>query len=116
MSPMSHKLKGDVWSVDIPEGRGHEQKGQRPAIVVGSANGLVTVIPLTGNIERAKFSHTDTIEPTDENGLSSTSVALVFQVKSLDEDRFIRRIGRVSGGDIERIDALMADLLGLRTR
>jgi mRNA interferase MazF len=108
--------KGTIWMVDLPEGQGHEQKGQRPAIVVGSANGLVVVIPLTSSTERAALSHTEVIEPSRENGLANESVALVFQIKSIDKNRLQRKIGEAAKEDLRKIDMLMADLLGMAKR
>lgn len=105
--------RGAIWMVDLPEGQGHEQKGQRPAIVIGSANGLVAVIPLTSNLDKAVFSHIEVIEQTKENGLSTDSIALVFQIKSIDKNRLMRRIGDASKEDMKKIDAQMSDLLGL---
>lgn len=100
------------WA-DVPEGIGHEQKGRRPVIVVGEANDLVTVIPLTTTLKRASFSYTEIIEPSRENGLSDTSIALVFQIKSLDRSRIDGKVGALSATDAKKVDALMADLLGL---
>jgi len=105
--------KGAIWMVDLPEGQGHEQKGQRPVIVMGSANGLVTIVPLTSNTDKAVFSHTEVIEPAKENGLSTDSVALVFQITSIDKKRLLRRIGEASKEDMKKVDALVVDLLGL---
>ncbi|AGB03725.1 type II toxin-antitoxin system PemK/MazF family toxin [Methanoregula formicica] len=40
---------GDIWLVDLTDAKGHEQRGMRPAIIIGSANGLVVVVPLTSS-------------------------------------------------------------------
>ncbi|OIO25302.1 hypothetical protein AUJ15_03475 [Candidatus Micrarchaeota archaeon CG1_02_55_41] len=105
--------KWQVWMVDMPAGKGHEQEGERPAIVAGGKNGLITAIPLTSEIKRAGFSHTLLIEPTKENGLLAESVALVFQLTSLDENRFKNQIGYVTGEHRETVDDLLKDLLKL---
>ena len=110
--------KGEIRLVDLgPAGGrgGREQAGKRPALVMGSANGLVVTLPLTGNIRTARFSHTHPITPTNVNGLDRPSVVLVFQIISLDQNRFEGRkvIGRLAEGDMEAVDVLVKDLLGL---
>lgn len=62
---------GDIWLVDLSDAKGHEQRGVRPAIVVGSANGLVLVVPLTSSLGSARFSHTHMISPDPHNGLDA---------------------------------------------
>lgn len=105
--------KGEIWLIDLPDGQGYEQKGQRPAVVLGGANSLFTAIPLTTNLKRAAFSFTLFIEPTKENGLSDDSVALVYQLKALDKSRFKHKIGELGRGEIKAIDSLVVDLLEL---
>jgi mRNA interferase MazF len=104
---------GDIWLVDLSDAKGHEQRGDRPAIVVGSANGLTLVIPLTSNINSARFSHTYNISPNSHNGLDIESIALVFQIVALDRDRFQHRIGVINEQERLAIVALIRDLLNL---
>ncbi|MCK9632035.1 MAG: type II toxin-antitoxin system PemK/MazF family toxin [Methanoregula sp.] len=104
---------GAVWLVDLTDAKGHEQRGMRPAIIVGSANGLVLVVPLTSSMGSARFSHTLPISPDSHNGLDTESVALVFQIVALDRERFRDRIGAVSEQHRLAIVALIRDLLGL---
>lgn len=56
----------------------------RPAIIVGGANGLILIVPLTSSMSSARSSHTYTITPDVHNGLDVESVALVFQIVALD--------------------------------
>ncbi len=104
---------GDIWLVDLSDAKGHEQRGMRPAIIVGGANGLILVVPLTSSTGSARFSHTHTIAPDVHNGLDTESVALVFQIVALDRERFQHRIGATSEPQRLAIVALIRDLLNL---
>jgi mRNA interferase MazF len=104
---------GDIWLVDLSDAKGHEQRGERPAIIVGGANGLVLVVPLTSNTSTARFSHTLPISPDVHNGLDVESVALVFQIVSLDRERFVHRIGTVGEQHRLAIVALIRNLMGM---
>lgn len=108
--------KGEIWFVELPEGKGHEQKGERPALVLGRANGLTVIVPLTGNIDKATFPFTQHIEPTPENGLSKDSIALVFQISSMDDTRFKRKIGAIQKAQQDAIDKLVLDLLKIAAK
>lgn len=104
---------GDIWLVDLTDGKGHEQRGIRPAIIFGSANGIVMVVPLTSNVSTARFSHTYAISPDAHNGLDAESIALVFQLVSLDRERFHQRIGALGEDHRLAIAALIRDLMRL---
>jgi mRNA interferase MazF len=103
--------RGEIWLVSLDDGKGHEQKGDRPAIILGGANNLHTVIPLTTNITLASFSHTHILEPTKENGLDQDSVAMVHQIVSIDKGRFKHKIGVLSDSDLKGISVLLNTLL-----
>ena len=104
---------GEIWLVDLSDAKGHEQRGVRPAIVAGSANGMTVVIPCTTTLATARFSHTLVISPDPHNGLDAGSVALVFQIVALDSERFSRRIGTISEQQWQAMVALLHDLLHL---
>lgn len=104
---------GDIWLVDLSDAKGHEQRGERPAIIIGGANGLVLAVPLTSNLATVRFSHTLPISPDSHNGLDVESVALVFQIVSLDRERFVHRIGTLDGQQRVAIMVLIRDLMGM---
>ena len=104
---------GDIWLVDLSDAKGHEQRGIRPAIILGSANGITLVVPLTSSVNNARFSHTYNISPIPHNGLDAESIALVFQIVALDRERFQHRIGAISEPERLAIVALIRDLLEL---
>lgn len=104
---------GDIWLVDLSDGKGHEQEGKRPCIVIGKANGLSVVVPLTSNLRTQRFSHTYTLSPSGQNRLDRESVALIFQIVALDYGRFLHKIGKVTKAEMDAIKALLSDLMNL---
>lgn len=91
-------MRGDIfWAQLVSDGTGHEQRGRRPFIVVGDEDSvpLVTLIPLTSRRSSRRFPHTYEINRTNLNGLPEDSVALVFQVTSLDRRRLGNLIGKL---------------------
>ncbi len=86
--------------VEIPFTDGHEQHGTRPAIIVaGVTRGIIAALPLTTNDEALLFSHTVPIKRSTANGLSSFSIALIYQVRALDATRCKRKLGVLSKAD-----------------
>lgn len=108
--------KGEIWRIELADAQGHEQKGERPAVILGKANGMILAVPLTTNTDRAVLSHTIVLEPTKENGLADDSIVLVFQLRSLDKDRFKHKLGEITKEQMTEMNELLIDLLGLGSR
>jgi mRNA interferase MazF len=104
---------GEIWLVDLENAKGHEQRGTRPAIILGISTGMCIIIPLTGSMDSARFPYTHPVTPTTRNGLDTVSIALVFQIVALDSERFRHRIGFLDEPDRLAIHALLKDLLKL---
>jgi len=108
--------RGEIWLVDHDPTRGHEQAGQRPALVLsvdvfnlGPAD-LVIVIPLTSRL-RGIPSHIR-IDPP-EGGLTRPSAVLCEAVRSVSKSRLVRPWGRVSATSLERVEDCVRILTGL---
>lgn len=110
---MDFNEPGEVWFIELENSRGHEQSGRRPAVVHAKSFGMHTVVPLTTSENGFNFPHTHIINPDSKNNLSSLSFAMCFQVLSLDEERFLNKIGVLSESDLECIKELLKDLLDL---
>lgn len=95
---MINPQRGEIWLVDLNPTLGQEMQQTRPAVVI-STNilqliALRVVIPITSWQE--KF--TDRIFlvkilPTPDNGLSQESAGNILQVRSISNQRFVRRLG-----------------------
>ena len=106
----------DIYTVDIPPSDGHEQSGARPAIIIQApqyTNQLPTVliVPLTSRLTANSFPGTFLIQADAENGLTMTSVALVFQLRAIDRRRLRRRTGRLSAADLGQLQQHIKALL-----
>ena len=109
--------KGDVWRVLIPPTDGHAQAGERPAIVVQELafnNSLPTtlVVPLTSKLAAARFDGTLVIQPDQTNGLSTASVALVFQMRVLDQRNCIKQLGVLDPTALDQVFVILDRLTG----
>lgn len=112
--------RGDIMLVNLPapHGTGHEQVGQRPALVVhndstSSKLPVISIIPFTTRLEALRFPHAIRVEPSEQNGLSQISVLMVFQLRVIDKQRLLHKIGRLEEDVLKKVDAeirLMLDL------
>jgi len=94
--------------VSLPPSDRREQSSRRPAVAVQTDQAgepMLIVAPVTSNLAALRFSFTVRVEPSPENGLTLPSIIMVFQMRAIDKVRIIRRIGRVSNEDMERIHA-----------
>jgi mRNA interferase MazF len=113
--------RGDVILVHLPQpksGEGHEQVGTRPALLVHDDStsetlSVIMIVPLTSNLKAQRFPHTIFIPASSENGLSVPSVLLVFQLRAIDRQRVIKKIGHLEENLMVHVNAEMKNMLGL---
>ena len=74
---------------------------------------IVSIVPFTSQLDALRFPYTVRVEPTSENGLTTSSVALVFQSTSVDRVRFRARLGALSPEDMAKIDAVLRKRFGV---
>jgi len=105
----------EIWRVSLNDTQGHEQSGERPAIVLAihrNAN-VCMVIPLTGNQGTLNFPFSYGITRSTTNGLTQDSVVLIYQMRCLTASRLIQKIGVVEPHHIHAITTLLKSYLGL---
>lgn len=109
----------EIWNVELSysgEGVGHEEQYQHPCIVVkfNKFVDLATIIPLTSHVEAVKhFPYTYIINPTTRNGLTKKVIAMIYQIRSLSKQRFLRQRGRISKTDYSNIENILKDYFQL---
>jgi mRNA-degrading endonuclease toxin of MazEF toxin-antitoxin module len=105
-----------IYNAKLGEGEGHEQSYERPCILIKALDemNMSIVIPLTSTPEAIRFPFTATIERTNTNMLRNDSVALVFQIRSISNQRLTSQpIGRLSEEKINKIKEIIKQTLNL---
>ena len=107
---------GDIYLVEIPASGGHEQQGVRPAIVVQTSENIdrvptVLIVPFTTQIRAANFPFTFVVEADSTNNLTSTSIALVFQLRAIDKKRMKSKIGSLNPSDMQILKQNLENIL-----
>lgn len=105
--------RGEVWILNLPFYDGREQSGTRPGLVIGDTKiGMIVTIPITSNIQALRFPYTVEIKKSQRNALDKDSIALVFQLQSLDRRRFVKMIGEIEDYALKTVDETLKKLLG----
>ncbi len=92
--------QGRIYWVDFGSKKGHVQLGLRPALVIQSSIlneklSTVTVIPITSNLNR-KGLITTAFLPSKNSGLKFDSVALLFQITTIDKKYMQNKCGELT--------------------
>ncbi|MFO8053645.1 MAG: type II toxin-antitoxin system PemK/MazF family toxin [Bacteroidales bacterium] len=97
---------------------GAEIKKTRPAIIVNDNSlgklPLKIIVPVTDWKDRFEIAPwMIKLEPDQENGLTKTSSADCFQVRSVSQERIVRKIGSVSFELMEEVKIGLAKVLSI---
>jgi mRNA interferase MazF len=92
--------RGDIWLVNLDPTIGSEIKKTRPAVIISSdlvgILPLKVVVPLTDWKDRySSASWMVRIDPDEQNGLSKPSAADALQIRSVAEQRLVKRLGSI---------------------
>lgn len=110
--------RGEIWSVDWSPGRGSEQAGLRPALIIQTnaatrnpryPNTIVLAVSASG---RAVPFHIP-LSPSTDNGLRTPSFAKCEQILTVSKDRLRERWGRLGDSEMEAVEQAVALVLGL---
>ncbi len=99
---MAGILRGEIRWADLNPGRGREQTGLRPVLIIShdifnENSGTVIAIAITSQPQKAGFPLTLELTTGD---LPKRSWAKISQVRTLSTDRIGTLIGNVSGDEL----------------
>ncbi|MEM7109318.1 MAG: type II toxin-antitoxin system PemK/MazF family toxin, partial [Bacteroidota bacterium] len=97
---------GEVWQINFAPQIGDQIRKIRPAAIVNhdsmGALQLKVVVPITDAFRNVREWHV-LLEPSLTNGLSKSSVADCFQIKSISKTRFIEKIGDLNQNEMDQV-------------
>jgi len=113
--------RGEVWRVELDPARGTEASKVRPVVIVSndarnrtaqrSGRGALTVVPLTTNV--ARVLPFQVLVPARAAGLDHDSKAQAEQVRSLDVERFVGRVGALDAATTASLDEALLLHIGI---
>ena len=100
--------QSEIWLIDLDPTRGAEIQKRRPAIIVNdNALGklpLKIIVPITDWKERYNVAPwMIKLNPNNLNGLSKESSADCFQIRSVAQERLIKKIGVIEVETLNKI-------------
>lgn len=109
-------LRGEIYLADLGEGVGSEQRGRRPVIIVQNDVGnkfsnTLIIAAISSSIKHKSHLPTHHIVNAGD-GLTSNSVILLEQIRTIDKKRIISYIGHIDPKHIAAIEFSLAISLG----
>lgn len=109
----------EIYRADLDPVIGSEQGKTRPVLVISddALNDLlrvVNVLPLTSRKPGRRIYPNEALVPAGSGGLPNESIALAYQIRTLDKQRLTTRYGTVRATDVQAaIVAALKFQLGL---
>src|SRR3989449_7760479 len=110
--------RGEIWDVNWSPGRGAEQKGIRPALIIQNDRGNtspsypLTIVASMSRTERELPLHVR-IAPSEENGLTDYTDVKCEQLMTIEKSRLLRRRGSINSEELRRVDMALKLSLNL---
>lgn len=110
--------QSEIWLINLDPTIGAEIKKTRPAIIVSDDSmgrlPLRVIVPITDWKDRYDIAPwMIKISPNSKNGLIKDSSADCFQVRSVSQERFIKKIGNVSEIIMDEIKVGLSKVLSI---
>ena len=108
--------RSEIWLINLEPTIGAEIRKKRPAIIVNDDDlgilPLKIIVPITDWKDRYEMAEwMIKIEPDENNNLVKNSSADCFQIRSLSEERLIKKIGIVDELIMHKISIALSKVL-----
>lgn len=109
--------RGDIFLVDLGKTVGAETYKTRPCVIiqndVGNVHSPVTIVAIITSYKGKKLYPVDVFITASETGLDSDSVVKLDQIRTVDKNRLIKKLGRIPNRKMKRVDMALIRSLDL---
>jgi mRNA interferase MazF len=109
--------RGEVYLVNFDPTIGKEIKKTRPAVIiqnnVSNRYSPIVIVAAISSCFDNQLYPTEVFIPMPEAGLEQDSVVLLNQIRSIDKQRLIKKLGSLLSETLNRIDRAIQISLGL---
>jgi mRNA interferase MazF len=110
-------VRGEIYLVNFDPTVGAEIQKTRPALIIqndiSNRHSPITIVAAITSKFDEKLYPTEVLIAANEGGLKIDSVILLNQIRSIDGKRLIRRLGKISGKTLKKVDTALKISLGL---
>jgi mRNA interferase MazF len=112
--------RGQIWLVDWSPGRGSEQLGKRPALVIqtDAANSnprYPNTIVVTLSTKGLPVATHIPVDPDASNGLREKSWVKCEQILTISKQRLDQRWGQLAAADMAKVEFAVKTALGMQS-
>ncbi len=99
-------LQKDIYLADLNPGKGKEQKGRRPVVVISGNTmnksfGILIICPISSKIKN--YAGCVKLGKNKTNKLDEDSEIMTFQIRTIAKDRMIKKIGEITNEQLKEI-------------
>ncbi len=115
-SSREYPKRGEFYIANLEPGYGREIHKKRPVLII-SANSFnqgkyhVIVAPTTSIVP--KFSSEEMVPLGKPKGFDKKSLLLPLQIRSIDQDRLIKKVGKISKAKLHEVEEALKLVLGM---
>jgi mRNA interferase MazF len=109
--------RGEIYLTALDPALGHEIKKTRPTLViqndVTNRFGMTTIVAaITSKVSTPPYPNEVVVQPNGA-GLEVTSTIRLDQIRTVDRQRLIKKLGQVDAATMQRVDEAVKISLGL---
>ena len=114
---VAYPRRGEVYLVSFDPTLGAEIQKTRPALIlqndIANRSSPITIVAAITTQFEEPFYPTEVPVRAPEGGLQAASVVLLNQIRSIDKQRLVRRLGKLAPDTMARVDRAVLLSLGV---